>query len=154
MWKGVVIMNAKDTIIALWEALQKGQYTVAKSLLGEEFIFSGSNPMPMNGEEWIRTQENLRKAFPDIDFHMVVRSENGEVVGITHQLSGTHLGNLDLTMMGLGIIPPSGKSFSIPQQKAEGIVRNGKVVKYTVQSSNDSGMMAILSAIGVAVPQI
>jgi predicted ester cyclase len=145
-------MDAKETVQTLMEAVQNGDYTTAKSLLSDDFMFSGPVPEPINGEAWLGMSASMRAAFPDLDYHFQVVGVEGEVVKTSTQLTGTHSGDFDLTSMGMGVIPATGKSFSMVKDSAEGEVRDGKVVAYRVQPIEGAGLIAILTQLGIPVP--
>jgi ketosteroid isomerase-like protein len=142
-------MDAKETVRTLMEAVQIGDYTTVKSLPSDDFMFSGPVPEPINGEQWLGMSASMKAAFPDLDYHFKV---DGNVVKTSTQLSGTHSGDFDLTAMGMGVIPATGKSFSTTSDSAEGEVREGKVVAYRVQPTEGSGLIAILTQLGISVP--
>ena len=145
-------MDAKETVKTLMEAVQSGDYKRARSLLSDDFMFSGPVPEPINGEQWLGMSASMKAAFPDLDYHFQVEGVEGEVVETSSQLSGTHSGNFDLTAMGMGVIPATGKSFSMVKDSAEGEVREGKVVAYHVQPTEGAGLIAILTQLGISVP--
>ena len=145
-------MDAKETVKTLIEAVQSGDYKRARSLLSDDFMFSGPVPEPINGEQWLGMSASMKAAFPDLDYHFQVEGVEGEVVKTSSQLSGTHSGNFDLTAMGMGVIPATGKSFSMVKDSAEGEVREGKVVAYRVQPTEGAGLIAILTQLGISVP--
>jgi hypothetical protein len=74
------------------------------------------------------------------------------VVKTSTQLSGTHSGDFDLTAMGMGIIPATGKSFSMPSDSGNGEVRDGKVVAYRIRPTEGAGLIAILTQLGIPIP--
>ncbi len=145
-------MDAKETVQTLLEAVQSGDYVKAKSLLSDDFMFSGPVPEPINGEAWLGISASMRAAFPGLDYHFKVEGVDGNVVKISTQLSGTHSGDFDLTAMGMGVIPATGKSFSMPSELGDGEVREGKVVAYRIQPTEGAGLIAILTQLGISIP--
>ncbi len=145
-------MDAKETVQTLMEAVQSGDYKKARSLLSDDFMFSGPVPEPINGEQWLGMSASMKAAFPDLDYHFQVEGAEGEVVKTSSQLSGTHTGDFDLTSMGMDVIPATGKSFSMVKDSAEGEVREGKVVAYRIEPTEGAGLMAILKQLGIPVP--
>ena len=67
-------------------------------------------------------------------------------------MSGTHTGELDLTPMGLGVIPATGKSFSNPEERGEAVIEGGKIKAIRVEAAEGSGLEGILRQIGVQPP--
>src|SRR6185369_9782602 len=105
------IMNKRETVQALMDSVQKGDFVTAKSMLADDFEFSGSTPKPINAEAWLGMSANLKTAFPDLNYHFKVIGADGDVVKSTAQLSGTHNGSFDLTDMSMGVVPATNNAF-------------------------------------------
>ena len=103
-------MNKRETVQALMDALQEGDFENVRSMLADDFQFSGLISEPINKEVWLEMSANLKTAFPDLDYHFKVIGADGDVVRSTAQLSGTHSGSFDLTSMNLGMIPATNKN--------------------------------------------
>jgi hypothetical protein len=145
-------MNTKDTVQALMDAVQSGDFKAAGALLTEDFQFSGPVPEPINGEQWMGISKSMKTAFPDLNYRFKIVGVVGDVVGSSHQLSGTHSGDLDLTTLGMGVIPSTGKSFSLAKESAKWMVCDGMVISFRAEPTEGAGLSAILKAIGVPVP--
>jgi len=65
------------------------------------------------------------------------------------RVTGTHTGELDLTDFSMGIIPPTGKSFSMPLENAQVTIRDEKVTRYHVDPRPDAGILGMLAALGI-----
>jgi hypothetical protein len=94
----------------------------------------------------------LKTAFPNLDYHFGVEGAEGNVVHVSDQLSGTHSGNLDLSPMGMGVIPATGKSFSAKRELADVTLRDDNVISWVGQPTEGAGLVAILSQLGIPVP--
>lgn len=125
----------------------------AASYLAEDFQFSGPVPEPVDSKQWLGLMKAMNAAFPDINYHTRILGVDGNVVKTASQLSGTHTNDLDLTAMGLGVIPATGKSFSIPEEQGEATVKDGKITSMHLNTGQDSGLMGILKQLGVEPPQ-
>ena len=142
--------DLKATIKALMYAIQIGDYEKATSYLADGFKFSGSVPKPLNMKAWVAMHMNLKKAFPNLEYHFRVESvQSGGVVKISSELKGTHKGELDLTNIKLGVIPATNKSFAAGREHGKLIVQNNKVVTWVVEPNKDTGMLVILNQLGV-----
>ena len=97
------IMNKREIVQDLLDSVQKGDFEKAKSLLTDDFQFSGPIPQPINREAWLGMSASLKTAFPNLDYHFNVIGAQGDVVKTTSQLSGTHTGSFDLTAMKRGM---------------------------------------------------
>jgi predicted ester cyclase len=142
-------MNKRETVQALMDAVQRGDFENAKSMLTDDFKFSGPVPEPINAEAWLGMSASLNAAFPDLDYHFKVSGADGDVVKFTSQLSGTHSGLFDLTNMNMGVIPATNKTFSAKLEKAKVTVRDNKISVWAVEPTDGAGLMAILAQLGV-----
>jgi predicted ester cyclase len=142
-------MNKRETVQALMDAVQQGDFENARSMLTEDFQFSGSVPEPIDAEAWLGMGASMKTAFPDLDYHFKMIGAQGDVVKSTSQLSGTHSGSFDLTDMNMGVIPATNKAFSAKTEKTRVTVRNNKISLWEVESLNDDGLMEILGQLDV-----
>jgi hypothetical protein len=131
-------------------AIQTGDYEKAKSHLAPNFKFSGSVPKPLKTDAWVVMNMNLKKAFPNLEYHFRVESiQSGGVVKISSELKGTHKGDLDLTSMKMGVIPATHKSFAVGREHGKLIIDTNKVTAWIVEPNKNTGMLVILSQLGV-----
>jgi SnoaL-like polyketide cyclase len=142
-------MDAKATVKTLMDAVQTADFKKAKSLLTDNFQFSGPVPEPVNGEQWLGISGSLKTAFPNLDYRFAISGAEGKVVHISAQLSGTHSGSLDLTGMGMGVIPATGKSFSATRESGNVTVEGDKVASWVNQPTEGAGLTAVLSQLGI-----
>ena len=142
-------MDPKETTQSLMNAIQKGDFVKAKSLLTDDFMFSGPVPEPVNGPAWLDMSKNLKAAFPDLDYQFKIEGVNGNVVNISAQLKGTHKGDLDLTAMGMGVIPATNKSFAAAREHGKVTVQGDKIKSLANEPTEGAGVMAILGQLGV-----
>ena len=142
-------MNKRETVQALMDSIQKGDYENAKTLLADDFQFSGPIPQPVNREAWLAMSASLMTAFPDLDYHFRVIGADDDVVRATSQLSGTHSGSFDLTAMSMGVIPATNKAFSAKLEKTKVTVKENKITAWAVEPTEGAGLKAILGQLGV-----
>jgi predicted ester cyclase len=142
-------MNKRETVQALVDSIQQGDFENANSMLADDFQFSGPVPEPINKEAWLEMSSSLRTAFPDLDYHFRVIGAQGDVVKTTSQLSGTHTGSFDLTNMNMGVIPATNKIFSGKVEKTKVTVKDHKITAWAVEPTQGAGLKAILNQLGV-----
>jgi len=142
-------MNKRETVQALMDSVQKGDFENAKTMLADDFQFSGPIPEPINKEAWLGMSASLKTAFPDLDYHFKVIGADGDVVKTTSQLSGTHTGSFDLTNMHMGVIPATDKAFSAKLEKTKITVKEDKITSWVVEPTEGAGLKAILSQLDV-----
>ena len=147
-------MNTRETVQALMDSIQMGNFEKAKSYLSNNFKFSGPVPQPISGPEWIGLSANLKAAFPDLNYQFKLESVVGDTANITAQLKGTHKGDLDLTAMHMGVIPSTGKSFKAALEHGKVTVRDGKVTSLANEPTEGAGLMAVLGQLGVTIPSM
>jgi predicted ester cyclase len=142
-------MNKRETVQVLVDSVQKGDFENAKTMLADDFQFSGSTPEPINSEAWLGLSSNLKTAFPDLDYHFKVIGADGDVVKTTSQLSGTHTGSFDLTNMNMGVIPATNKVFSAKPEKIKITVKENKITAWGVEPTEGAGLRALLDQLSV-----
>ena len=134
------------------DAVQKGDFDKAKTLLSDDFQFKGLVRRPISGKAWLRMGASLRMAFNGLNYHFKVDSIEGNVVNTTSQMSGNNRGAFDLTGLRMGVISATNRDFSTPMEKIKITVRGGKVSSWVVKPTEGAGLMAILKQLGVKVP--
>ena len=147
-------MNKREIVQSLMDSVQKGDFTNAKSMLAEDFQFSGPIPEPINREAWLGMSASLKTAFPNLNYHFNVIGADGDVVKTTSQLSGTHSGPFDLTNMKMGVIPATNKTFSAKLEKTKITVKEDKITSWAVEPTEGAGLKAILGQLGVNLPTV
>jgi predicted ester cyclase len=145
-------MNAETITRAIYEALESGDMDKVGSYLSDDFVFSGPTPEPISGEQWAGMQTLMRKAFPDWSFNLSDVQVMGNEARATHQITGTHTGDLDLSPMGLAVIPATGKSIKLPTEQAVLTFEGDKVVRFHADPSPDSGLPGLFKQLGVEMP--
>ena len=145
-------MNKREIVQTLLDSVQKGDFEKAKSLLTDDFKFSGPIPEPINKEAWLGMSASLKTAFPDLDYHFKVIGAEDDIVRTTSQLSGTHRGPFDLTNMNMGTIQATHQSFSAKLEKTKITLKENKIASWAVEPTDGAGLKAILNQLGVKVP--
>jgi predicted ester cyclase len=147
-------MNQREIVQTLLDSVQKGDFVKTKSLLADDFQFSGPIPEPINREAWLEMSARLKTAFPDLDYHFKVIGADDDVVKTTSQLSGTHRGSFDLTNMKMGVIPATNKTFDAKLEKTKITVKDNKITSWIVEPTEGAGLKAILGQLGVKLPTV
>ena len=147
-------MNKREIVQTLMDSIQKGDFTKAKTLLTDDFKFSGPIPEPINREAWLAMSASLKTAFPDLNYHFNITESDGDFVKATSQLSGTHTGSFDLTNMKMGVIPATKKAFSAKLEKTRVTVKENKISLWAVEPTEGAGLKAILGQLGLKLPTV
>jgi hypothetical protein len=139
-----------EDFVSAWQA---GDADTLTALAADGFTFSGAVPEPLPLQPVIGLILTLKKAFPDIQYNARIQRVEGNVVHVTPHLTGTHTGDLDLTAMGMGVIPPTGRSFNLPEETGRLTVEGDKVVNFRIDPIPGGGLPGILAQLGIAAPQ-
>ncbi len=147
-------MNPREIVQALLDSVQRGDFEKAEFLVSNDCQFSGPAPKLIKREAWMGMNKNLKKAFPNLNYHFHVDRVDGldgGVVSISAELKGTHSGVLDLSPLGLGVTPATHKSFAVPHEHSKVTIKGDKVASWVVEPIEGGGLMGILGQLGIAV---
>ena len=145
-------MNIEEIAEAYVDAFNRGDLNTLADLLADDYEFSGPIPDPVGRDQFLGLMELMWEAFPDMRINTRLVNIKGNVVHFTNQLAGTHTGDLDLSAMGMGVIPATGRSFSMAREDGESVIADGYIISTHVQPTEGAGLMAILHQLGVEVP--
>jgi predicted ester cyclase len=105
----------------------------------------------MDRKTYIGSSQPLFAAFEDLKFVLNDIREEGDSVIVSGHFQGTHSGDLDLSMMGMGVIPASGKMIVWPESTNKFKVEGDKIV--SIQAVGDAaGIASFLETLGVKLP--
>jgi predicted ester cyclase len=105
----------------------------------------------MTKEVYTGMVQLLFAAFKDFKYVRSDLREEGDSVIVSGHFEGTHTGDFDLSAMGMGVIPASGKKIIWPEASNEFKIDGDKIV--SIKPVGDSGgMEAFLAALGVKAP--
>jgi len=150
-------VNPREIVQALFDAVQRGDFQKARFLVSNDCQFRDGSVEPIKREAWMRINKNLKKAFPNLDYHFHVDRVDGldgGVVKISAELKGTHSGVLDLSPVGLGVTPATNKSFATPREHGRVTIKGDKVASWVVDRIEGGGLRGILGQLGIALPAI
>ena len=146
-------MDVQELTTTFQAAFEAGDFETTASYLADDFVFSGATPEPIGAQEWLGMSMALKAGFPDLAYNFSIESIDGNVVTSSAQLTGTHNGDLDLSAMGMGVIPATGIAVTNPRESNEAVVEGDKLKSLHVHSSPDGGVMGLLAQIGAEPPQ-
>jgi predicted ester cyclase len=104
----------------------------------------------MNKEAMIGMTHLMFAAFKDFRAVYEDVREDGDAVLVTFHFEGTHTGDLDLSAMGFGVVPPSGKKIVWPQGVSKFMVKDGKIASDITVSG---GMESFFEPLGIKLPK-
>ena len=145
-------MNVQETAEAVVNAINAGDWETVASYLADDFQFSGPVPEPVGAAEWIGTNMALNAGMPDMSFNVQIVGIEGNTVRTVSQMTGTHTADLDLTQAGIGVIPATGVTISLPADNGVAEVEDGKITYLHLDTPPESGMFGMLAQLGVELP--
>lgn len=145
-------MSAVDIARMVMEALDAQDWATVYAHLTDDFVFAGPVPQPIGAQQWVGLQQALQTAMPDWSFNASKFEDKGGVVRVTVQISGTHTEDLDLSAMGLPVIPATSIHVQLPAEHPELTVKGDKVSAVNVQPTPGGGVPGLLAQLGVQMP--
>ena len=103
----------------------------------------------MDKAAYIGMTQLMMKAFPDFKGVVHDLSEDDGDVIMTFHWEGTHTGDFDLSALGMGVIPASGKKIVTPKSESRVMVEGDQIVSSQPISG---GLESLLAALGVTMP--
>jgi hypothetical protein len=145
-------MSKKETAAKFLSKINTLDFQGAAPYCTDDFTYSGPFPKPLSFDEWKESAEPFLKAFPDWNYNAKFESEDGDFVHITVHVTATHSGDLDLTSMGMGVVPASGRSVAMPDTKGRLIFKGDKIANLDFEIVEGAGIPGILAQIGASSP--
>jgi hypothetical protein len=98
-------MRAVDVARTVMESLEAQDWATVNAHLAGEFVFAGPVPEPIGKHQWVGLQPQLQTAMPDWSFNVSSIEDKGNIIRFTIHITGTQTNDLDLSAMGLPVIP-------------------------------------------------
>ena len=116
-------------VVQEWLDAAANDFDAAYEYFADDFQWVQTDGVVMDRVAYIGMANMLRSAIPDLK-HVVgkVREEDGSVILISH-FEGTHENDLDLSAMGMGVFPASGRKIEFPEGTARLSVRGDKIIR-------------------------
>jgi hypothetical protein len=146
-------VDNRELIEGFFVTLDEGELDEAMTYLADDFRFYSSTfPDGIDVYGWMGLLGAWRAGAPDMRFNLRLVEMEGDSARVTSRITGTHTGDLDLTPMGLGVIPPTGSAFTGGEEESEGVVENGRIKWIRVFDSPETGFASVLGQLGVRMP--
>jgi hypothetical protein len=148
------IMNSKMEVANAWAAAvaPDGDLEAAANLLSDDFQnLDQDGNVALTKDGILNLGRMMHTAFTDYGYVTTRLSEEGSYVIITGHNEGVHTSDLDLSAMGLGILPASGKKIVWPEASAKLTIAGDKI-KRLEPYAGPAGLKAFLSALGIELP--
>lgn len=145
-------MTSKLDVVKAWTETPQGDVEASAAYLADDFQnIDSDGSVLMDKAGWIGMSHMLFASLPDFEFVRTGLREEGDYVVMSGHFEGTHKADLDLSAMGAGVIPASGKKIVWPEVKAKFTVEGDKITREEAYGES-GGMAAFLGPLGVEPP--
>ena len=148
-------MTSKLDLVKKWISESHGNIVAAnEAYLSDDFqSLDRDGNVEMDKQGYLAMNRTLLAALPNIkwvpnDFH-----EEGDSVIMSGHFEGTFTNDLDLSAMGMGVIPASGKKIMWPEMSVKYQVEGEKILKQ-LPYGDVSGMEDFFAPLGVNPPSV
>lgn len=105
----------------------------------------------MNKEAYIGMGQMMFTAFKDFRFVVADLREVDDGVLMTGHFAGTHTDDLDLSAMGLGVVPASGKKIDWDEVTVKWVLAGDQIAREEPYAGA-TGIAAFLTPLGITLP--
>ena len=115
-------------------------------LLADNFTATDSvGGPPMDKAAWMGMGDLMRASFPDVDYVIEDIREEGDGVQVTGYFTGTFTNDFDLTALGMGLFPATGKKIRWPSSTSQVTIEGGKITNnHDLSTGEDAGIAGFL----------
>jgi len=152
--------TATEIVTAFMEALETKEFDKAATNLSDIFQFSGSTPLPLNKDQFIRYSSDLAEGMPNLSYHFHDIQEVEETLGegdrvrAAIQITGTHTNTFQIVPLGLPLMPETNNSVSLPLEHWEYVVKGNTIASLRVEQVAGGGIAGMLQQLGIDIPII
>ncbi|UCD97701.1 MAG: hypothetical protein JSV42_12105 [Chloroflexota bacterium] len=147
-------MSSKTDVIKMWHAESWENPPSSVVTANEKYLSDDYQNLDKEGNVvgnkagMIAMSQMIFQSFTGFKgvLHDVQEEEDGSVI-MTFHFEGTHTADLDLSPMGLGVVPASGKKFMTPKSKTRFTVKDGQIVSALPISGGFDFVLAEIGAI-------
>ena len=141
----------KEYFEAAWANPPSSIVEASKTYISEDFqSLDKDGNVESNREAWAGEGQLMATAITDFKFVYSDIHEEDDSVIVIGQFEGVHTGDLDLSALGLGVIPASGKKIVVPSGNRFKI--EGDKIVSRQDYGDYGGTVAFLTALGVTPP--
>jgi len=147
-------VNTKMEIAKAWVAAvgPDGDVDAIANLLSDDFEnLDQDGNVALTKEGFLNLARTMNASFTKVGFVVIEMYEEGDHVILRGHNEGVHTADLDLTAMGFGILPASGKKIVWPEASTK-LTIEGDKVKRLEPYAGAAGLKAYLSALGIELP--
>ena len=143
-----------EIVQAYYLAVNSGLWDKVGQLLSDNFTLTGFLPETVDKKGALDMLAIFRGALPDLRHTVSNIYTQGSVVKLTSQSGGRHMKELDLSSVGAGVFPSSGRFVIFPSKEYEYTVKDGQITseREVTPPSPNSGRIGILKTLGALLP--
>lgn len=106
-------MTNEEVVRAYLDALDAGDMVAARALLADDFTHAPITPggPPVDADGYVAAHAPLATSFPDMGRHVAELVADGDEVRVTAYVTATHDHVVDLPMLGVGPLAPTGRTY-------------------------------------------
>jgi len=140
-------MNKKELLKKVYEA---SSADTARYLTDDfQATFANGNPS-MDKDTWVGSGVLMEAALPDMIWEFDYIGEDGDDVLVDTRMSGTFENDLDLSAVGMGVIPSTGKRVEMGPIRNRVRFEDGKICEiYDARTGQEGGLADLMKALGV-----
>jgi hypothetical protein len=139
-------MNRIELVKTVFDLDNRDRY----AYLSDDFQWTDElDSPPMDRSTWLGMSDLIQSAFPDLSLVIEDIREEGDCVVVTSHAKGTFKKDLDLSPLGIGVIPATRKAFDFPSGTDRVCFSNGQISEmHNLDTGPDAGMAGFLKAVG------
>jgi hypothetical protein len=146
-------MSKRETTEAFLSKYSVLDIQGASLYITDDFTYSGPFPEPLSFEDWKQSSIPFQKSFPDWNFNAALAREEEDAIHITVHVTATHTGDFDLSGLGMGVVPATGKAIALPETKGRLTFEGDKIANLDLDMVEGTGIPGILAQLGVSKPE-
>ena len=141
-------MENREIINNLFTNIENKNFEKALELVSEDFQLIGPTPEPASKEMWFGMIKSMDSAFTGFRYNVQVVSDEADKSKISVKLEGRHTS--DLAIPGMQAFPATNKSFALPREGGTAHIRDGKITRLDMKTSEEGGVKGILGQLGLS----
>jgi hypothetical protein len=145
-------MSNLETTRRIMEALAVPDFDRVRPHITDDWVLEGPAPVPLGWDEFVAVHGGIVRGMSDFDWHLSDLAEDGDEVSMTVRITATHDGVIDVPLLGVEGLAPTGTRIEHPQEAITFTFRGDEVARVEVASGPGGGMVGLLEAVGATIP--
>jgi predicted ester cyclase len=142
-------MNKIELVKTAYDLNNPEQY----SYYADDFLYTDAQGgPPQDRDTWLSMGKLMRSAFPDLSLVIDDIREEGDDVVVTGHFAGTFTNDFDVSPLGMGVVPATGKAYDFPPATNRVSFDGDKIAKmYGLDAGPDAGIAGFAKTLGVSL---